>query len=274
MADPNGLANFLRARRDLVKPADAGFPDGEHRRVAGLRREEVAMLAGISTEYYLRLEQGRERQPSDQVLNALAQALKLSDDATDYMRNLARPGPRRRQGSAQRVDPDAMALIDTWHFTPAYVKDYRLTVLAANPMAQALVPYFTPQTNLLRAVLLEPEMRTQLRNWSAISAVLVSQLRFTLAEDSSSDPELQSLIGELSIASERFRTLWARHDVKRKTSGPVLLDHPQVGPLDLRYQVFPIPETRQYLVAYHAERGSPSEERLHLLSSLVPSMGL
>jgi transcriptional regulator with XRE-family HTH domain len=270
MADPNGLATFLRARRDLVKPADAGLPDGERRRVAGLRREEVAMLAGISTEYYLRLEQGRERQPSDHVLNALAQALQLSDDATEYMRNLARPEPRqRRRASIQRVDPDASALIETWHFTPAYVQDYRMTVLAANPMAQALLPYFTPQTNLLRALLLEPETRTWVRNWSAISVVLVSWLRFTLAEDSSSDPELQSLIGELSIVSERFRTLWARHEVKRKTRGPTLIDHPQVGPLDLRYQVFPIPETRQHLVAYHAERGSPSEERLHLLSSLV-----
>ena len=270
MADPNGLATFLRARRDNLKPADAGLPNGERRRVAGLRREEVAMLAGISTEYYQRLEQGRECQPSDQVLDALARALQLGEDATDHMRNLARraDAPRHR-APAERFDPGVQALIDNWHLTPAYVQDQRMTVVAANTLAQALSPSFVPQMNLLRAVFLEPEVQARLRNWDTVSATLVSWLRFMFAGDSSRDPELQSLIAELSIVSQRFVALWTRYDVKRKTCGMTLFDHPQVGPLDLRYRVLVLPETRQALVAYYAEPGSPSEERLQLLSSLA-----
>jgi transcriptional regulator with XRE-family HTH domain len=270
MVDPNGLATFLRAQRDNLKPADVGLPHGERRRVAGLRREEVAMLAGISTEYYQRLEQGRERQPSNQVLDALARALQLGDDATDYMRNLARraDAPRHRV-AGELFDPGVQTLIDSWHLTPAYVQDRRMTVLAANALAQALLPYFAPQMNLLRALFLEPETQAMLRNWNAISATQVSWLRFMLAEDRSSDPELQSLIGELSIVSQRFRALWTSYDVKRGTSGPVFFEHPQVGPLDLRYRVLVLPETRHALVTYYAEPGSPSEERLQMLSSLA-----
>jgi transcriptional regulator with XRE-family HTH domain len=230
------------------------------------------MLAGISTEYYLRLEQGRERQPSDQVLDALAGALQLGDDAADCMRNLARNAtPPRPRTSVEPVDPGAQALIDNWHLIPAYVQDQRMTCLAANPLAQALLPYFAPQMNLLRAVFQDPEMQVRLRNWSFVSATLVSWLRFMLAEDSGGDPELCALIGELRVASQRFGTLWDRYDVQRKTSGPTFFQHPQVGPLDLRYRVLVLSETRQALVAYYAEPGSPSEERLQMLSRLVPS---
>jgi transcriptional regulator with XRE-family HTH domain len=275
MPDQQALATFLRARRDLLKPADVGLAEGERRRVTGLRREEVAMLAGISAEYYLRLEQGRERQPSDQVLEGLAAALQLNDDATEYMRNLARPAPRRRRrgaASAEKVDPGLQALIDSWHLTPAYVSGRHLTILVANPMARALVPYFAPGVNQLRTVFMEPAARTWVRNWPEVTDILVSWLRFKIADESPSDPELQSLIGELSIASQRFRTLWARQDVKQKTSGPAVFDHPQVGVLELRYRAFVLPETRQALVTYYAESGTPSEERLRLLSSLaVPS---
>jgi transcriptional regulator with XRE-family HTH domain len=272
MPDQQALATFLRARRDLLKPADVGLAGGERRRVAGLRREEVAMLAGISSEYYLRLEQGRERQPSDQVLEGLASALQLNDDATEYMRNLARPAPRRRRrgaASAEKADPGLQTLIDNWHLTPAYVQGRHMNILVANTMARALLPYFAPGANHLRFVFLEPELRTWVRNWDEVTEILVSWLRFNIAEESPSDPELQSLIGELSIASQRFRTLWARQDVKQKTSGPALFDHPQVGPLELRYRAFVLPETSQALVAYYAEPGTPSEERLRLLSSLA-----
>ena len=270
MAESSGLATFLRTRRDLLKPADVGLPEGDRRRVVGLRREEVAMLAGISAEYYLRLEQGRERQPSDQVLESLARALQLDDDAVQYMRNLARPAPRRRRRvTVEQPDPGIPTMIDSWPLTPAYLQGRKMTVLAANPLAQVLVPYFAPQVNLLRALFLEPEFRERVRNWDAITAMMVSWLRFLVAEEQSSDLELQSLIGELSIASQRFRTLWARQDVKQKTSGPALFDHPQVGPLELRYRAFLLPDTRQALVTYYAEPGSPSEERLRLLSGLA-----
>jgi hypothetical protein len=144
-----------------------------------------------------------------------------------------------------------------------------MTILAANPLASALLPFFAPQVNLLRAVFLESELREHVRNWDAVTTIMVSWLRYILAEHNSSDPELQSLIGEVSIASQRFRTLWARHDVRQKTSGPALFDHPQVGPLDLRYRAFLVPETRQALVTYYAEPGSASDERLRLLSSLA-----
>jgi hypothetical protein len=121
----------------------------------------------------------------------------------------------------------------------------------------------------MRALFLEPGFREWVRNWDAITAMMVSWLRFLVAEEQSSDLELQSLIGELSSASQRFRTLWACQDVQQKTSGPVLLDHPQVGPLELRYRAFLLPDTRQALVVYYAEPGSLSEERLRLLSSLT-----
>jgi transcriptional regulator with XRE-family HTH domain len=272
MPDPQSLATFLRTRRDLLKPADVGLAEGERRRVAGLRREEVALLAGISAEYYLRLEQGRERQPSDQVLEGLAGALQLNDDATQYMRNLARPAPRRRRrgaASPEKFDPGLQTLIDNWHQTPAYVQNRQMTILAANAMARALCPHFLPGLNHMRQVFLEPGLRDWVRNWDEVTRILTSSLRFNLAEDSASDPDLQSLIGELSIASQRFRTLWARQEVKQKTTGPAEFDHPQVGFLDLRYRTFVLPDTRQVLVTYYAQPDSTAEERLRLLSTLT-----
>src|ERR1700761_8561881 len=176
MPDPQALATFLRARRDLLKPADVGLAEGERRRVAGLRREEVAMLAGISTEYYLRLEQGRERQPSDQVLEGLAGALQLNDDATEYMRTLARPAPRRRArgpAPAEKPEPGLQTLVDSWHLTPAYVQDGHMNILVANPMAGALLPYFVPGANQLRSVFLEPGLRDWVANWDEVADILV-----------------------------------------------------------------------------------------------------
>jgi len=226
------------------------------------------MLAGISTEYYLRLEQGRERQPSDQVLEALAQALQLDNDAVQYMRNLTRPAPRPR-AVVERVDPGISTLISSWPLTPAYVLDRRMTILTANSLAQALVPFFGAQVNLLWATFMEPELRERVGNWDAVTEITVSWLRYLVAEDNNCDLELQSLIGELSVASPRFHSLWARQDVKQKTGGPALFDHPQVGPMELRYRVFVLPDVRQTLVAYYPESGSPSEEALRLLSSLA-----
>jgi transcriptional regulator with XRE-family HTH domain len=266
------LAAFLRARRDRLKPADVGLFQSGRRRVAGLRREEVAMLAGISADYYLRLEQGRERQPSDRVLEGLASALQLNDDAVEYMRNLARPFASGRPGpaaSAEEADPGLQTLIDDWPLTPAYVQGRRMDILAANPMARALLPYFAPGFNQLRTAFLEPNFPAWVRNWEEVTAMLVSWLRFNIAERRSTDPELQSLIDELSIASQRFRALWARQDVKQKTSGPAPFDHPRVGPLELRYRVFALPDSRHAMIAYYAEPGSSSAQGLRLLSGLA-----
>jgi transcriptional regulator with XRE-family HTH domain len=272
MLDRQLLAEFLRARRNALKPVDVGVAGSGRRRVTGLRREEVAMLADISAEYYLRLEQGRARQPSDQVLERLASALQLSDDATEYMRNLARPTPRRRRRAwPEKIDPGLRTLIDKWHSTPAYVQGHQMNILAANPMARALLPYFAPGFNQLRTVFLEPDYPAWVGNSDEIAEMLVSWLRFNAAEDSPTDPELQSLIDELSLASQRFRTLWARQNVKQKTSGPAPFHHPRVGSLELHYRAFMLPDTRQTMVAYYAEPGTPSEERLRLLSNLVES---
>lgn len=230
------------------------------------------MLAGISADYYLQLEQGRERQPSDQVLGALADALHLDDDATEYMFNLVRPGVRRRRratASAEKAHPGLQTLIDDWHLTPAYVQSRHMNVLAANPMARTLLPYFAPGFNQLRTAFIEPDFPAWVRNWDEVTAMLVSWLRFNMAETSPIEPELQSLIAELSTASQRFRTLWAGQDVKQKTSGPALFDHPRAGRLELSYRVFVLPDTRQAMIAYYAEPGTSSAQGLRLLSGLT-----
>jgi transcriptional regulator with XRE-family HTH domain len=268
MEKASALASFLRARRELVKPADVGLPNGDRRRVEGLRREEVAMLAGISAEYYLRLEQGRDHQPSEQVLEGLARALQLDDDATTYLRDLARPQPPRRQRCVPEcLDPAIQTLIDGWPMTAAFVLDRNLTVLASNGVARTLSRFFTPGQNLLRAIFLEPELRTVYRDWEAMTTRLVPFLRALLGAEPQ-DREMVELVGELSIASRRFRTLWARHDVKHRSTGPALFYHPQVGPLDMHYTISQLVDQRQMLVAYHAEPGSPSEERLRVLTGL------
>jgi transcriptional regulator with XRE-family HTH domain len=269
METASALATFLRARRELVKPADVGLPDSDRRRVEGLRREEVAMLAGISTEYYLRLEQGRDHQPSDQVLDGLARALQLDDDATSYLRDLARPQPRRRRRSApERFDPAVQSLIDSWPLTAAFVLNRNLTILASNGVARTLSRFFAPGQNILRAIFLEPELRMVYRDWDAMTTRVVPFLRAVLGAEPP-DREMVELVGELSIASQRFRTLWARHDVKHRSTGPALFYHPQVGPLDLHYTILHLPDQRQILVTYHADPGSPSEESLCLLTSLT-----
>src|SRR6201987_11388 len=174
METSRGLAAFLRARREFLKPADVGLPDSDRRRVEGLRREEVAMLAGISAEYYLRLEQGRDHQPSEEVLDGLARALQLDDDAGSYLRALARPGPRRRGRSApERFDPAVQTLIDSWPLTPTFVVNRNMTILASNSVARTLSHLFTPGENILRAAFLEPEMRVLYRDWDRLTPRMV-----------------------------------------------------------------------------------------------------
>jgi transcriptional regulator with XRE-family HTH domain len=269
METSRGLAGFLRARRELLKPGDVGLPDSERRRVEGLRREEVAMLAGISTEYYLRLEQGRDHQPSDQVLDGLARALQLDEDAATYLRELSRPAPHRRRRSVpERFDPAVQTLIDSWPHTPTFVVNRNLTILASNRVARTLSRLFTPGENILRAAFLEPETRMLYRDWEKFTTRMVPFLRAVLGAEPP-DRELVELIGELSIASKRFATLWARHDVKHRSIGPAAFYHPQVGPLDLHYTILHLPDQRQMIVTYHADPGSSSEESLRLLASLT-----
>jgi transcriptional regulator with XRE-family HTH domain len=239
--------------------------------VPGLRREELALLAGISADYYLRLEQGRDRHPSAQVLDALARALRLDEDATAHLHRLAVPDRRRRSPARrpERVPQGIRQLIATWPHTPAFVQGRLLDVLAANPLAQALSPLFTPGINMLRALFLDPASGAPHGRWEASTEGSVAALRALVGPDVD-DPALIELVGELSVRSERFRQLWARHDVRPKRSGISTIMNPQVGELELRHEKLPLPATdRQILVIYHAEPGSPTAERLALLASLA-----
>ena len=266
---PDTLGEFLRARREQIRPDQVGLPGGERRRVPGLRREEVALLAGISSEYYLRLEQGRDLKPSDQILTALASALQLDDDAVAYLHRLAHPAPppRRRRPRRQPTGTGLSALLDNWHTTPAYTQDATGHITAANRLAVALTPFFAVGSNPLRSVFLEPEMRRLYSDWDDLTAKAVSSLRAILSLEAA-EPELLETIGELSVASDRFRTLWARRDVRSRTSGYSRFNHPLAGPLELRYEKLLQPDSRQLLVVYHADPGSPSAERLQLLATL------
>ena len=180
MPSGNALGEYLRARRELVSPESAGIPHIGRRRVPGLRRDELSLLAGVSTDYYVRLEQGRDRHPSAQVLDALARALQLDDDATAHLHALAGP-ERRTHHSGQRPDrvpPSIQQLIAGWHATPAYVQGRRLDVLAANPLASALSPMFTPGVNLLRAAFLDPSVRTLFGDqWESLAHNTIAGLR-------------------------------------------------------------------------------------------------
>lgn len=279
----NTLGEFLRARRALVRPEDAGLPGGGLRRVPGLRREEVAMLAGISSDYYLRLEQGRDRNPSQQVLQALARVLHLDADATAYLLGLAharqdggypsaRPPARsrtKRPRKPEQVPTSILQLIDGWNSNPAYVQNKFADVLAANPLAAALSPHYAPGVNLLRAVFLDEAERELRRDWEETLEEGVATLRAHVGPDVH-NPRLQEVVGELSVRSERFRRLWARHDVRPKRGHLVRLNHPQVGELDLHSDKLTINGTDGLiLVVFHAEPGSRDAELLAILSSLT-----
>src|ERR1700756_649924 len=270
-ADASALGRYLRVRRALVRPAAAGVPGQGSRRVPGLRREEVAFLAGVSSDYYVRLEQGRDRHPSDQVLLAIARALQLDEDATAYLLQLARPpSPRsKKTRKPEKVSDSIRTLIASWPLTPAYVHSTCTDILAANTLATALCPFITPGRNAILDAFTEPEMRELRPDWDVMTAQVVPHLRSTAGADPGA-PRRVELVGELSLRSERFRTLWARQDVKHRTTGTSLFNHPQVGPLELNYERLLIPgRGMQALVTYHAQPGSDSEERLRLLASIT-----
>jgi transcriptional regulator with XRE-family HTH domain len=270
-AAANALGRYLRVRRALVHPGTAGVPGQGNRRVPGLRREEVAFLAGVSSDYYVRLEQGRDRHPSDQVLLAIARALQLDEDATAYLLQLAKPSIRRgrRAPRPEKVSDSIRTLIGSWPLTPAYVHGKCTHILAANTLATALCPLITPGRNAMLDAFTEPEMRELRPDWDAMTARGVPHLR-SIAGADTDDPRLVELVGELSLRSERFRTLWARQDVKQRATGTSLFNHPQVGLMELNYERLLIPGSGMLaLVTYHAQPGSDAEERLRLLDSIT-----
>jgi transcriptional regulator with XRE-family HTH domain len=265
----NALGEYLRARRELVDPADVGLSVAGVRRTPGLRREEVATLAGISADYYLRLEQGRDRNPSAQVLEALARVFGLDATATQYLLSLstARP-PRSRRPRREVVPTGIHQLLDVIGL-PAFVESRMFDVLAANRLATAMSPRIRPGENRQRSILLDEEEQDLHPGWERRIGGMVAAFRTSLGTDVD-DPRLAQLVGELSLASELFRQEWARHDVKPLAGKLVTMRHPEVGMLELRLEKFPIGDSGgQLLVIYHAEPGSESARSLALLGSLA-----
>jgi transcriptional regulator with XRE-family HTH domain len=269
MASP--LGEYLRARRALVDPTSVGLPVTGVRRTPGLRREEVATLSGISADYYLRLEQGRDRNPSPQVLEALARVLALDETATAYLLSLSTGRPTPRRPRREVVPLGVRQLLDALDL-PAFVEDRTFDVLAANRLAQALWPGMRVGQNRLRAMFLDEVERDIVLDRDAAAAGMVASFRSSVGA-AVDDPRVVQLVGELSLASPEFARLWARHDVRPIAGGPARMQHPQVGPLELRREKLPVGGTDgQLLVIYHAERGSETARSLALLGSLAVSV--
>ncbi|WP_432099688.1 helix-turn-helix domain-containing protein [Streptomyces sp. WAC 04229] len=264
---PNLLGEFLRARRELVTPEEAGIPVRGVRRVPGLRREEVAMLAGISADYYLRLERGRDRRPSLQVLESLAGVLRLDDDTRAHLFGLAADRPRRTRRRHRETVPPSTARFVELLPVPAFVEGRHLDVLTANPLAAALSPRLVTGGNRLRDLFLDPAEQSLFPDWEGAAAALVAGFREAVGTDTD-DPRCVELVGELSLASPLFRRLWARHDVRPRGSATVLFRHPQVGDLTLSREKLHITDTDgMMLVAFHPVPGTPDAERLALLGA-------
>ena len=268
------LSEFLRTRRARLKPEDVGLPDfGRHRRVPGLRREELAQLAGVSVAYYTRLEQGNGRNVSAEVLDAIARALRLTDAEHAHLTHLAKPKQHKKKQVArtEQVRPALRQLLDSIDGVPAYISGRRSDILAWNRMAAAVFGDWAElpvqERNWARLVFLRPEYRDLFVEWDQKASDMVSYLRMD-AGCHPDDPLLAALVGELSVKSEEFRRLWAIHDVKEKTYGVKRIRHPLVGELTLNFESFRLSDgTEQVLITYHAEPGSPSAESLRLLAS-------
>jgi transcriptional regulator with XRE-family HTH domain len=266
----NALGEYLRARRQALAPHRVGFPDAGRRRTPGLRREELAVLTGISTDYYIRLEQGRERSPSAQVLDALARALLLEPDATAYLHALTHAShARRRTRPTEHASAALQQLLESWPNNPAFVLGRFNDVLARNRMAAALYGGLSITDNLTRAVFLDPAARDFFPEWDRVAWSSAAALRAAAGPDLD-DPRLLDLVDELSAGSPEFPALWARHDVREKTSTSKAFCHADVGPLTLTHQSFAVNGAPgKELVVYNAEPGSASAQALALLGSLA-----
>ncbi|MEU2333863.1 helix-turn-helix transcriptional regulator [Streptomyces sp. NPDC013172] len=266
------LGDFLRSRRARIRPEEVGLPSYGRRRVPGLRREEVAQLAGVSVDYYIRLEQGRGSSVSDAVLDAVARVLRLDETEHAYLRTVARPQPGggARRPSVPRVRPGVRLLMDAMERSPAFVLGRRMEVLAWNALADALLGFgaLAPAARSMpRMVFLDPTAADFYPEWAAIAAQTVANLRIS-AGLHPDDPALTALVGELSVKSADFRRLWADHEVRACAYGVKRVRHPVAGLLTLPYETLTVPEDPdQTLVAYTPEPGSETAERLALLGS-------
>jgi transcriptional regulator with XRE-family HTH domain len=272
------IRDFLTTRRARITPDQAGLPAyGTSRRVPGLRREEAAMLAGVSVDYYTRLERGNLSGVSESVLESLARAFQLDDAEREHLYDLARQantGPRARavrRRTTPSLRPGVQHLMDAMTGAPAYVRNGRLDILGANHLARAVfAPIFqepTGRPNLGRFIFLDPAARDFYRDWEQLAEDVVALLR-SEAGRNPYDRDLTDLIGELSTRSDPFRTWWAAHDVRLHRSGTKRLRHPLVGALTLTYESMDLTADQGLrLNAYSAEPGSPDQDALNLIAS-------
>lgn len=279
MDSANEIREFLMTRRARITPEQAGLPVFGHRRrrVNGLRREEVALLAGMSTEYYIRLERGNAKGVSESVLEGISQALKLDDAERAHLYNLVRAANegthtarRRSPARARQVRPGLQRMIDTMTALPTIVQNERLDLVASNQLGRAFYSemYIQPQrpVNFGRFIFLDPRSRDFYRAWDDTARQTVALLR-SAAGRAPYDRDISDLIGELATRSEDFRALWAAHDVRLHHSASKQVHHPIVGDLDLTFERLEIATDKGLsIIAYTAEPGSTSHDSLQLLA--------
>lgn len=274
MDNRDEVSAFLQSRRGKITPEQAGLPVYGQRRVPGLRRGEVAMLAGVSVEYYTRMERGNLGGVSDSVLDALAKALRLDDTERDHLyalAHVANAGPvrvRRRPRKAT-VRPSVLRIIEGLHDQPAYVRNNRMDILAANPLARALYAEVLEQepANTCRFAFLDPRATRLFPEWERVARDAVGALRVEVAK-SPYDRELSNLIGELSTRSDAFRTLWGAQDVHVFTEGTKRFHHPAVGDMELVHESLDLPgDDGLSITVQSAEPGTPAADALRLLAS-------
>jgi transcriptional regulator with XRE-family HTH domain len=267
------LAAFLRARRARVRPEDVGLPVGVGvRRTPGLRREELAAIAGVSVDYYIRLEQGKETNPSSAVLGALASALRLDDDARAHLFALADHVARRRpvrHQPARTVSPNLRLLLENLRPCPALVLSRTSDVLAANPEGLALyhglAAWPSARRNTIRYMFRHPDAPALFGDWRASTAGAVADLRTVLAADPDA-PDVSELVEELSAAIPEFAALWERHDVRPKHGTQKVIHHPTVGTLSLVWEVLRVGDGSTRLTVHQAAPGTPDHDALSLLA--------
>jgi transcriptional regulator with XRE-family HTH domain len=276
------MRDFLVSRRARITPEQAGLPAyGGNRRVAGLRREEVALLAGVSSDYYTRLERGRAHGASDSVLEGIARALQLDEAERAHLFDLARASapaaPRApRRPSPQQVRPSVRRILDSMATTPAYVRNARLDILAANQLGAALfAPVLTSPArpaNNARFLFLDPAAREFYSDWERQAQDVVAMLR-TEAGRSPHDKGLSNLIGELSTRNENFRTWWAAHHIRFHRTGVKRFRHPVVGDLTLTFEALDLAaDSGLRISAYTAEPGTASDDALKVLASWAATL--
>ncbi|MFF9457412.1 helix-turn-helix transcriptional regulator [Streptomyces flaveolus] len=274
MDNQEEVSAFLKSRRARITPEQAGLPVYGHRRVPGLRRGEVATLAGMSVEYYTRLERGNLAGASDSVLDALAQALRLDDTERDHLYALARaagtgPARGRRRPKKATVRPSVLRIVEGLHDQPAYVRNNRMDILAANPLARALhcELFETEPANTCRFVFLDPRATRLYPDWERVAREGVGVLRVEAAKNPY-DRDLSNLIGELSTRSDAFRTMWGAHGVHVFTEGTKRFLHPAVGEMELVHETLNLPgDDGLAITVYSADPGTPAADALKLLAS-------